>query len=194
MNQNKGQEKVRPTLRLFTGIAAPQDVNTRLDELVQRLKPLARIRWSPASNFHITAKFIGAWPQARLEELKTALTSLRGSGVFRIAIRGLGFFPNARRPHIFWAGIEGGAPLARLASLADEACAKLGVERETKPYSPHLTLARIDSSRGLSALHHALENDPSPEFGEFDATSIHLYLSEPGRGGSVYTSLAEFPL
>jgi RNA 2',3'-cyclic 3'-phosphodiesterase len=194
MIQESGPAKGRPTLRLFTGIAAPPDIDSRLDDLIWRLKPLARIRWSPASNFHITTKFIGAWPQDRLHDMKTALATLMGVGTFRIGIGGLGFFPNARHPRIFWTGVEGGAPLASLASQTDQACAKLGVEQETKPYSPHLTLARIDSPAALSALHEALGKLPSAEFGEFEATAFHLYLSEAGRGGSVYTSLAEFPL
>jgi 2'-5' RNA ligase len=185
---------MRPNLRLFTGLAIPPDINLRLDELVQRLKPLARIRWSPPSNFHITTKFIGAWPEDRLEELKGALAALKGSGVFRIAIRGLGFFPNARRPRIFWSGVDGGNALVQLAAAVDRACATLGVEVEKKAYSPHLTLARIDAPGGLGALYEALTRIASPDFGDFEATALHLYLSQPGRQGSVYTSLAEFPL
>jgi 2'-5' RNA ligase len=181
-------------LRLFTGMAVRPAINARLDDLVRRLKPLARIRWSPASNFHITTKFIGAWPQERLDAMKQALAKLQSSGPFRIAIRGTGFYPNVQRPRIFWAGVEGGEALAMLASRTDEACAKLGVEVEKKPYSPHLTLARINSPVDLSALHAALAKETEAEFGEFEATAFQLYLSRPGSGGSVYTSLAEFPL
>jgi 2'-5' RNA ligase len=202
-------------LRLFTGIAVPPAINARLDDLVRRLKPLARIRWSPASNFHITTKFIGAWPQDRLDAMKQALATVQGSGLFRIAIRGLGFYPHALAPRIFWAGVDGGAALATLACRTDEACAKLGVEAEKKIYSPHLTLARINSPSDLDALHAAIAKETAPdfaatagrgrsvrsrgtaplaEFGEFDGRSFHLYLSQPGSGGSVYTSLAEFPL
>ena len=183
-----------PSLRLFTGIAAPEEVNARVDELIRRLRPLAHIRWSPASNFHITTKFIGAWPQERLEEMKSALGSVERQGAFPIAIRALGFFPNAKRPRVFWTGIEGGEALGRLAASTDAACARLGVERETKSYAPHLTLARIDTPVGIEALHEGIAKLPSTEFGEFEAREFHLYLSQPGRGGSVYTSLAEFPL
>jgi len=181
-------------LRLFTGIAAPQEINARLDDLVRRLKPLAQIRWSPASNFHITTKFIGWWPRVRLDEVKQALAAVNGGGPIRIAIQGLGFFPNAKAARVFWAGIEGGALLAGLASRTDEACAKLGIEPEKRPYSPHLTLARIDSPKGLSVLRTAVEQLGAAEFGSFLASEFHLYLSQPGRGGSVYTPLAEFPL
>lgn len=183
-----------PMLRLFTGIAAPPEINSSLDDFVRRLKPLARIRWSPASNFHITTKFIGAWAEERLDELKVALAAMPRSGAFRIAIRGFGFYPNPRNARIFWAGIEGGANLAELAARTDAVCGGLGIAVEKKPYSPHLTLARIDDPRGLTPLQNALSKDAGIEFGDFEARAFHLYLSQPGRGGSVYTSLAEFPL
>jgi 2'-5' RNA ligase len=188
------QKSSEGTLRLFIGIAVPPVIISRLDELVQRLKPLAPIRWTPDSNFHITTKFIGAWPRYRLDTMAHALIPLRDSGLLRIAIRGLGFYPNARRARIFWAGIDGGPPLAELANQTDRACAALGVKPEEKRYSPHLTLARIDSPSGLEALHEAIAVEPNPEFGEFIAGSFHLYESRPGSHGSVYTSLAEFPL
>jgi len=185
-------------LRLFTGIAVPPAINLRLDDLIRRLKPLGRIRWSPASNFHITTKFIGAWPQDRLDMMTQALAILQGSGPFHITVRGLGFYPHARAPRILWAGIDGGARLTGLASRTDEACAKLGVKPEKKSYSPHLTLARIapdgNARSGLDALNEALVAERNPEFGEFDAGGFHLYQSQPGPHGSVYTSLAEFPL
>ena len=181
-------------LRLFTGIAVPPAIHARLEDLVRSLKPLASIRWSPASNFHITTKFIGAWPQDRLDTVQQTLATLQGGGLFRIAVRGLGFYPDARRPQIFWAGIDGGAALATLASRTDEACAKLGVKPEKHAYSPHLTLARINAASDLDVLHEAMALNPNQDFGAFDAGCFHLYESRPGAHGSVYTSLAEFPL
>jgi 2'-5' RNA ligase len=188
------QADPRSNLRLFTGIATPREVEARIDELVRQLKPLAAIRWSPASNFHITTKFIGAWPQHRLEEMKNVLAGVPRNGAFKIAIRSLGFFPSAQRPRIFWTGVEGGAPLKNLAERTDQACSQLGVVAEKKPYSPHLTLARTEPQAKLEALKGALDKIGSPQFGEFSATAFHLYLSQPGPSGSVYTSLAEFPL
>jgi 2'-5' RNA ligase len=186
------------TLRLFTGIAAPPDINSRIDDFVRPLKPLVPIRWSPASNFHITTKFIGSWPEDRLTEMKSTLATLPPTGPFKIAIRGLGFYPNPQRPRIFWTGVDGGEPLVQLAAQTDALCATLGIPSETKPYSPHLTLARMDPKARLAPLHTTLAKLPAPDFGDFDVTAFHLYLSQQltrsGHGGSVYTSLAEFPL
>src|ERR1700729_4095072 len=134
MIHKPGLSEAGSNLRLFTGIAAPDEINSRLDELIRQLRPIARVRWSPAANFHITTRFIGAWPQGRLEELKTALATLGTTGRVRIAIRGLGFFPNAKRPRIFWTGVDGGAPLVELASRTSQICVKLGVEPDEHSY------------------------------------------------------------
>jgi RNA 2',3'-cyclic 3'-phosphodiesterase len=180
-------------MRLFTGLELPGDVVTRLEGLLRRLKPAARIQWSPPGNLHVTTKFIGEWPEERLGELKAALGSLPGRAVISVQLRRLGFFPNPHSPHIFWCGIE--APgLAELAADTDLATAALGVARDQRGFSPHLTLARIKGHVELGALHKAIAALPSLDFGGFAAGSFFLYLSTLRPTGSVYTKLAEFPL
>ena len=63
-------------MRLFTALDLPPEVLGRLDHLLRRLKPAARISWSPPENLHVTTKFIGEWPESRLAELKAALGGL----------------------------------------------------------------------------------------------------------------------
>jgi len=70
----------------------------------------------------------------------------------------------------------------------------LGIAAETRPYSPHLTLARIKERFDPGPLRKAIETLPSMDFGGFQAQSFFLYRSQLHRGGSVYTKLAEFPL
>jgi len=180
-------------MRLFTGLDLPRDVVANLEELLRRLKPAAKINWSPPANLHITTKFIGEWPEDRLGELKSALAAISCAGVIPVRIRQIGFFPNARAPRNFWAGIE--APgLPELAAATDKATAALGIAAEKRPFSPHLTLARIKPPAELSALHQAIARLTSLDFGEFPAASFFLYLSTLRLSGSVYTKLAEFPL
>lgn len=175
-------------MRLFTGIDLPPEVQSRLKVLLDRLRPTARIAWSPAKNMHITTKFIGEWPEARLDEMKSALGNIRAVGAFNIAVRGLGWFPNPRSPRVFWAGIEAGSELQSLARETEEAAAALGVAKENRKFSPHLTLARIRERVPLEALRRTIEELPSVEFGSFRVSSFYLYLSAGGK----YTKLAEF--
>ena len=179
-------------MRLFTAIDIPEDVMEGLRSLLKRLMPLAKLSWSRVENLHITTKFIGEWPQERLDDMKRALAATAAPGPIEIAVRGLGWFPNERRPRVFWAGIEGGEPLRSLARATEQAVAQLGVPVEERPYSPHLTLARIKEAVPLDALRktlHALPSECGFDFGSFQASSFFLYLSANGR----YTQLARFP-
>ncbi len=181
-------------MRLFTGIALPADITARLEQLVRDLRPTARIKWSQVANLHITTKFIGEWPEERLDEMKEALLAVPSPGPVEIAVRGVGWFPNPRSPRVLYAGIEAPDALHELARDTGRAVAELGVPEEKRSYSPHLTLARIKTPSGLGALKEVVENLPSTDFGTFTADRFHLYLSELRPRGSVYTSLAEFDL
>jgi RNA 2',3'-cyclic 3'-phosphodiesterase len=179
-------------MRLFTAITLPQDVAGSLSQLIERLRPAARVHWSPASNLHLTTKFIGEWPKQRLDELNIALQRLPGREPIPIEVRGLGFFPNPHSPRVFWAAVHAGPELETLARITDQALQPLGVPAEQRPFSPHLTLARIKDPVPLQALRQAIASLPATDFGAFVADRFHLYSSQLNPGGSVYTRLSEY--
>jgi 2'-5' RNA ligase len=181
-------------MRLFIGLDIPGEVTGTLDRLITRLRPSARLNWSRAANLHITTKFIGEWPPARLEELKQALAQVPHPGALDIEVRGLGWFPNPHHPRVFFAAVQAPEALHALARETDLATSRLGVPGENRPYSPHLTLARIKPPADVAALRQAVAALPSAEFGRFTAKEFFLYLSELHPTGSVYTKLAGFPL
>jgi 2'-5' RNA ligase len=181
-------------MRLFAGIDLPTEVRENLAALIGTLLPCARLNWSPVANLHITTKFIGEWPEHRLDALVAALQSLPPGQPIGIAFRGLGWFPNARAPKIFWVGVKADAGLVELARHTDDTVARLGVPPERRPFSPHLTLARIREQVPLARLQEAVAALASEDFGEFTASRSHLFLSQPAASGSVYSKLAEFPL
>lgn len=178
-------------MRLFTGLDLPEEVVRSLRKLLETLQPKARINWSPPENLHITTKFIGEWPQDRLDELKSILAGLRPRDPISIQIRKLGFFPNPNSPRVFWCGIE--APgLDALAADTDRATAALGIPVESRAFSPHLTLARIKERLNLQPLRETIASLPSLEFGRFTADRFFLYQSRLSPKGSVYTKVAEW--
>src|ERR1019366_8330267 len=125
--------------------------------------------------------------------LKAALGGLAARAAIGVRIRRGGVFPNAHSPRNFWCGIE--APgLAELAADTDLATAALGVARERRGFSPHLTLARIKPPVQLQSLHGAIASLTTLDFGGFAAGSFFLYQSTLRPSGSVDTNLAEFPL
>lgn len=181
-------------MRLFTALDLPADVRQSLQRLLDRLRPTAQLNWCSVENLHITTKFIGEWPDERLGELMTALGKMPRLGEIRLRLRNVGWFPNERAPRVFWVGIEASASLEALAQALDVELGKLGVPRETRPFSPHLTLARIKGTVDLSRLRRTIQQLPSLEFGEFSTDTFHLYRSDLRPTGAVYTRLASFPL
>jgi 2'-5' RNA ligase len=181
-------------MRLFTGFDLPAEVVRALEALLDRLRPTARIKWSPPANLHITTRFIGAWPEDRLPDLLRALGGIPTHPPIPILIRKLGFFPNPHSSRIFWAGVEASPDLAALALETDRALEPLGLKPEGRPFSPHLTLARIKEPVDLRKLRETVAALPTLDFGGFNADRFFLYHSRPGPAGSVYTKLAEFPL
>jgi 2'-5' RNA ligase len=181
-------------MRLFTAFDLPAEIVRSLDALIDRLRPTARIKWIPPANLHLTTRFIGEWPEDGLPDLLHALGGITTNSQIPIRLRDLGFFPNPHSPRIFWAGVEASRDLAALAMETDHALEPLGLKPEGRPFSPHLTLARIKEPVDLRKLRETVAALPSLDFGGFNADRFFLYHSRPGQAGSVYTKLAEFPL
>jgi len=179
-------------MRLFTALDLAPGVAANLERLLERLRPTARVQWSPPANLHITTKFIGEWPDHRLAELKTALAALPARAAIQVRIHHLGFFPSPHAPRIFWCGIE--APgLAELAGEPDRATAALGVEPETRAFSPHLTLARFQVPRAQSALEAAIAGRAATSLGRFEASEFFLFESKLSPQGAQYRKVMRFP-
>jgi 2'-5' RNA ligase len=180
-------------MRLFVALDIPEETRTSLAALVSQLRPACRTaRWVRLEGLHITLKFIGGTPAEKLEGIKAALASLPRRDPIALKFRGLGFFPDARRPRVLWAGVESGAGLAALAEAVEASLAALGLPPEARKFSPHLTLARFDAPRGLDHLHAAIAKAGALEFGGATAGNFHLYQSVLKPGGAEYTRLVTY--
>src|SRR5882762_10583148 len=134
-------------MRIFIGIDLDPEVRARIERFVEGVGGFAsEARWVRPEALHITLKFIGEQPPERVEAITERLRRMEGSA-FEIQAGGYGFFPTAKAPRVFWIGIHAGPQLAELAESIDIAAAELGVPREDRPYSPHLTLARAGAGR-----------------------------------------------
>jgi 2'-5' RNA ligase len=177
-------------MRLFCGIEIPAGIKASLGALTDRLRPLAKLAWSPTENLHVTTKFIGEWPEARVDGITRALAEIPRPRMIKISVRGLGWFPNDRNPRVLWAGIQSGEGLGSLAGETERRLAILGVPAEERAFHPHLTLARRRDSVSIDGLRTEVAGIASTDFGTFHAESFFLYLSRAGR----YTKLQEFSL
>lgn len=181
-------------MRLFAAIDIPTPIREALVQAVQRLKPAAKARWSKPENLHITTKFLGEVPAEQLDAVLASLRAMPSAEPIPIEVRGIGWLPSPRSPRLLLAGIHAPEWLGQLHVRTDRALRPLGIQAETKPFRPHLTLARVDARLDLSALRRAVSELPSNQFGGFTAERFHLYESLTGGSGSVYVKLAEFEI
>ena len=183
-------------MRIFIALDIPVEIRNRLASYIERVRSYApEARWARVEGLHVTLKFVGEVKDSKVEEIKKALAQTHAAP-FDVTFAKAGFFPNARSPRIFWAGVEASDDLGALAGHIDEAMEKLGIEGEERAFSPHLTLARAGtrdphSLRGLAPL---LTAEPEPQFGTMTAREFWLYRSQPGPGGSKYTKLERYGL
>jgi 2'-5' RNA ligase len=179
-------------MRLFCGLDLPEDVRERLERLLMHLRPAAHLKWVPVYNLHLTLKFIGEWREEKLPELEAALRSIPKRPAIPLDVRGLGWYPNGRNPRVFWASVEGGDALPALARDIEAALEPLGIAKETRAFTGHLTLARIKEPVPLEALRDAIAKIGPADFGAFSVDCFYLFRSQPGSAGSIYTKLSEF--
>ena len=196
-------------MRIFIGIDLDPEVRARIERFLEGVEGFAPdARWMRPESLHITLKFIGEQTPEQVEAITERLRRVETSG-FEIRAGGYGFFPTAKAPRVFWIGIHAGPQLGDLAECIDVAVAELGIPREDRPYSPHLTLARASAGRSsgspkgrkadgpnatFSALEKRLAAMGELDFGKTTAREFILYHSQLSPKGSKYTKLQRFPL
>ena len=203
-------------IRAFVAVelsASVRDALARLQdglksELIRAVRasiPNARVQWVNPGSLHVTLKFLGDVEEASLETIRGALSRVgASSSAFRVLAGGLGVFPDLRAPRILWVGMhdeqERGerseSRLVRLAREVDRALTDAGFSPELRPFSPHLTLARIkERSREIGKI----MTDGgfltgTHEVGGLDVHALSLMRSELKPSGAIYTRLFEVPL
>lgn len=181
-------------MRLFVALELNSKVITNLTELVRRLRSYAPIAWVHPQNMHVTLKYIGEWPDEKLDRVIDVLSEVHLQSPLTVPLAGMGFFPSADKPRVFWVGAENTTALRRLASSVDAQLQELGVAPEVRPFFPHLTLGRLREDHDLTELNHAIEELPSREFGAISPDRFVLFESTPTPNGPIYRRIQEFPI
>lgn len=193
------------TIRSFVAIELSNQAKDSLVDLQERLKqavPPRTVRWTAPANIHLTLHFLGNIPTADIDPVSQAITAASlTTAPFSLTLKGLGCFPNMRRPRVVWVGVEGDVPI--LTALRQELGQNLNrairFEPDSRPYRPHLTIGRVRkglASRDLNRLGRAL-SQIQPDIktlAGLEAQAISLMQSDLKPGGAVYTRLAHIPL
>lgn len=183
-----------PTIRVFLAVEVAADIHAALVALQRDLAGTgAAVRWVRDEGLHATVKFLGAVPTPQLQTIHAALQAAVGpTPRMTAAVRGLGVFPNSRRPSVVWVGLDA-APLGDLAARVDDALATLGYARERRAWRAHITLGRVNRLHGWAPLEAALRARAADDFGACELTDLIAYRSDLRRDGAVYTKLWTVP-
>lgn len=184
-------------VRSFVAILLSEAVRAAVAEEISRLYPLApRVGWVAPPNLHLTVKFLGELTPEELRGVKEALVeAVAGTAPFSLVLSGMGAFPGLARPRVLWIGVVEGGPAAQaLQARVEEALGRRGFPKEGRPYSPHLTIARVREPRGLGALQQAMARDAQMAFGRFEVGALSLMGSDLSPAGARYSEVAAFPL
>ena len=181
-------------MRAFIAIVLPPEIHNELAQCQAMFRVLCPdARWTRPEGIHLTLKFLGEIADAQVGKVTQALSTLGAIATFPVEIKGFGFFPDARRPRVFWAGVVSPPELAQLAHRVEEALTGIGIPREQRAYSPHLTLARFREPRPQPALADAVERQSKTSLGRFDVREFYLFESKLRPQGAEYRKVERFP-
>ena len=184
-------------IRAFIAVVLPQPIKTCLAQLQLDLgaKQDTSVKWVNPDGIHLTLKFLGNTTAELVPHIIDAMTaSIKNISPFLLRIGELGAFPNTRSPRVTWVGLNGDIiKLKELQRHIDQALAPLGFPKETRPFSPHLTLGRIRASASLKErlrLGEILSSIKSKNRPSFHVNTISLMRSELTTKGAIYSPIA----
>lgn len=175
--------------RLFVAIDFPEAVNRRLAALCSGL---ARARWLPPEQFHLTLRFIGEVDGGTFADVADGLSEV-ACPPFSLRLGGVGHFPPRGRPRVLWVGIGADPALTRLHGQIESRLRLLGIAPEGRKFAPHVTLARLKSTpvirvRDYLVCHDGFATETIP------ITSFQLYSSTLGAKAAIHRVEARYPL
>jgi 2'-5' RNA ligase len=147
------------------------------------MEGLEGAKWIDDENLHLTLRFIGEVERPAANDLAARLQQIAWPQ-FELRIEGVGHFTRKGRTTALWARVPDSPPLEGLRQKIETACDAAGLGRETRRFTPHITLARLYRSTGAIggwlARFGDLHTDPWP------VDSVILFESHLGHTGAIY--------
>jgi len=184
-------------IRSFIAIELPDELKLGLVKLQAQLKlgKPPSVKWVDPNSTHLTLKFLGDILADRIGDITGAIEeAIQGIPPFHLEVKDLGVFPNLKRVQVVWVGISGEIDrLSQLQQRIESNLAPLGFAPESRPFTPHLTLARV-RDRALP--------DERQKFGQliantrfeavytFEVDAISLMKSQLTREGAIYSRIS----
>jgi len=188
-------------IRSFIAIELPHEVKSALAELQAGLQPDKQpsVKWVDPYSIHLTLKFLGDIAAAKTSDITSAIEEAsREIAPFSLEVKGLGVFPNFKRVRVVWVGVEGDISRLKLLQQRIESnLVPLGFARESRPFTPHLTLARVReriAPTEQQSFGQLIAGASFETAHQFTVGSINLMRSQLTREGSIYRQLTAVSL
>lgn len=187
-------------MRAFIALELPKEIKNTLSQLQNRLKTSkADVKWVEPQNIHLTLKFLGEIEEKKLEKIAQAAEAVaKKTAAFYIHIWNIGAFPKIDFPRVIWAGIDKGDQETKdLARQLEEKIAEIGIPKEDRPFSSHITIGRTRSNLNRQDLAQNLSNlidglkEKTPEF---LVSKITIFKSTLTPKGPIYEAVKEISL
>jgi 2'-5' RNA ligase len=188
-------------IRAFIAVELPSGLKNELAELETQLKKASPpvVKWVDPNSIHVTLKFLGEISEDSIEELMLAIEeTAQGILPFQLEVRGVGAFPNLERPQVLWTGVKGELEkIAQLQKRIESNTEQLGSPRESRAFSPHLTLGRVRDEAGPNErrrLGKLLADTTFTALHNIDVDAVNLMKSQLTPGGAIYSCIGSVKL
>ncbi len=181
-------------IRAFIAIDIP--VSQKAIKIINELKKTQiDAKLVETKNMHLTLKFLGDTDENLIDEIeKTIKESTKNTQPFEITLKNIGVFPNQNYIKVAWIGVENAEPLKQITETIDTKLQNLGFEKEKRPFSAHLTIARIKSAKNKEKLIQLINKYENTEFHKIKIDKIILKKSTLTPEGPIYTNLRQITL
>lgn len=184
-------------MRVFIAIELSERTQGFLNRLQEQLKnSQAEVTWVKPQNIHLTLQFLGEIDDKKVSQVIGLLDNVvADKNAFYIRLSGIGAFPKISFPRIIWVGIDkGDIETKQIAKDLEEDAAKIGIFKENKPFSSHITIGRVRSALNRNALVKNLDNLVNnflKDAPESPVNKITLFKSTLTPKGPIYEVIKE---
>lgn len=182
-------------MRLFLAVELDEAVRHAAarvaEELSRALGSEGRgpVAWVRPENMHLTVRFLGETPEARVAALRSVLAPPLATPPFELRFAGLGTFPPRGPARVIWLGIASGHDrLAAVHREVEDRLAAAGIEREERPFRAHLTLGRVRTRLGPRAA-AVISETAVADLPASVAREVTLVESRLSPHGALYSAL-----
>jgi 2'-5' RNA ligase len=185
------------TVRAFIAISLSTDLKAKLTDLQQEFRSLpVEAAWVREAGFHVTLKFLGEIEPAQVSSITSCMVEATGGySPFAITLSGVGIFPDESHPRVLCVRIQDEQEhLVRLQRGLDVALSRLGFRPEERPFTPHLTLARLKRVARRAEFFACIERHRGTMVGTCQVDRLELFESLLHPTGARYLTVTVVPL